>query len=87
MGRGGRVGGGLLEVHELLEGGGEVRLGDAEVKVEEGEELLLHEVNLADREDGRVGGPVFVLGRLIVQVLGCHDERSQEDAMASAVHA
>lgn len=41
----------LLEMHELLEGGGEIGLGDAEIKVEEGEELLLHEVDLANGED------------------------------------
>jgi hypothetical protein len=77
----------LLEMHELLEGRGEICLGDAEVKVEEGEELLLHEVHLADGEDGRMGGPVLVLRRLVVQVLGCNDECGQEDTMASAVHA
>lgn len=77
----------LLEAHELLEGRGEIGLGDAEVKVEEGEKLFLHEVDLADGEDGRVSGPMLVLGRLVVQVLCCNDERGQEDTMASAVHA
>jgi hypothetical protein len=39
----------------------------------EGKELLLHEVNLADRKDSRVSRPVLVLGRLVVEVL-CGDD-------------
>lgn len=67
---------------------------DAKIPVEEEEELLLHEVNLSDREaevvvatDSTVAGPVLVLGGGVVEVLGGQDERSKEDAVGGALHA
>jgi len=66
-----------------------ILLGDAQVEAEEGKELALHEVDLLAGEaevvvrglhDGIVG-PVLVLGRAIVQVLGGNDQRSEEDAV------
>lgn len=65
----------------------ELVLVDAEVVVEEVEELLLHEVDLCLGEEGAVAGPVLVLWRRVVEVLCCDDEGCEEDAVACAVHA
>ena len=66
--------------HELI-------LLDAEVVVEKVEELLLHEVDLGLGEESSVLGPVLVLGRRVVEVLGGDDEGGEEDAVTSAVHS
>jgi hypothetical protein len=79
---------------EWLEMFVEVLVADAEVPVEEEEELLLHEVDLSDREaevvvaaDERIPGPVLVLWGAVVQVLCSKDERGQEDSVSCAAHA
>lgn len=81
-------------VEEGLEVGVEVVLCDAEVPVEEVEELLLHEVDLVVGEaealvaaDGGVAGPVLVLWRRVVEVLCGEDEGGEEDAVDGAAHA
>lgn len=67
---------------------------DAEVPVEEEEELLLHEVDLGDGEaevvvaaHSAVASPVLVLWGRVVEVLGGKDEGSKEDAVGGALHA
>lgn len=80
--------GGPDRVEEVGEGGVEVVLGDAEVPVEEEEELFLHEVDLLELEEAHgVGAPVLVLRGRVVQVLGAEDEGGEEDAVAGAGHA
>ena len=51
---------------------------DAEIPVKEEQQLLLHKVDLCDGEskvlvaaDSAVPGPVLVLGRGVIEVLGC----------------
>lgn len=67
---------------------------DAQIPVQEEEELLLHQVDFGDGKakvvvaaNGTVPGPVLVLGRRVVEVLGGEDERGQEDAVDGAAHA
>ena len=79
---------------EGLEVGVEVLRGDAEVPVEEEEELLFHQVDLGEGEaeavvssHGGVSGPVFVLGGGVVEVLRGEDERGEEDSVHGAPHA
>ena len=67
---------------------------DAEIPVKEEQQLLLHKVDLGDGEakvlvaaDSAVPGPVLVLGRGVIEVLGCKDERGEEDAVNCASHA
>lgn len=67
---------------------------DAEIPVEEEQQLLLHEVDLGDGEakvlvaaNSAVPGPVLVLGRGVIEVLSCKDERGEKDAVDSASHA
>lgn len=67
---------------------------DAEVPVEEKQKLLLHEVDLSNGETevvvaaySAVASPVLVLWGRVVEVLGCKDERSKEDAVGGAFHA
>lgn len=89
VGVGDLVADGLKERVELAV---EILLDNAEVPFEKEEELLLHEVDLGAVEaesvhlggDVSVVGPVLVLGRRIVEVLGSEDERSQEDAVGGA---
>ena len=76
---------------EGVEVGVQVLLGDAQVPVQEEQELLLHQVDLGAREAkgleaAHVGvvGPVLVLGRRIVEVLGGEDKGGQEDAVDGA---
>jgi hypothetical protein len=77
-----------------LEVGEEVFFGDPSVKVEQEEQLSLHQVDLSQSEAEAfvslytcVSGPMFVLGARVVQVLGCEDQGGEEDAMYSASHA
>ena len=63
------------------------RLIEAEIVVQEVKQLLFHEVDLRSREDDGVGRPVLVLRRRVVEVLGAHDERGEENAMTSASHS
>lgn len=79
---------------ERLEVEEEVIFGDSEVPLKETEKLLLHKVDFSQAEaevvvaaDGSVASPVLVLGRRVVEVLGCQDEGSQEDAVDCAAHA
>lgn len=72
----------------------EVLVCDAQVPVEQEEHLLLHQVDLCEREaerleaaDGAVARPVLVFGRRVVEVLGGEDERGEEDAVHGAAHA
>lgn len=62
-------------------------LGNPEIVVEEVQELLLHEVDFGEGEEGRVSLPVLVLWRRVVEVLGSTDESGEEDSMTSAVHS
>ena len=64
-----------------------------QVPVEKVEELLLHQVDLGDREakvlvpsDGGVPRPVLVLRRRVVKILSREDERGQEDPMHGTAH-
>lgn len=66
--------------HELL-------LFDSEIVVKKVEELLLHQVDLGLREKSSVLGPVLVLGRRVVEVLGGDNEGSEEDTVTGAMHA
>jgi hypothetical protein len=72
----------------------EVIIVDAEIPVEQEEELLLHEVDFSDGEakvlvaaDSAVAGPVLVLGRGVIEVLSRKDEGGEEDAVDGAAHA
>lgn len=68
--------------------GVEVLRSHSEVPVEQEQQLLLHEVHLVQGEQVHgVLGPVLVLWRRVVEVLGGHDERGQEDAVGGAGHA
>ena len=65
-----------------------------QVPVEKVEQLLFHEVDFGDGEAkvlvtsyGGVACPVLILWRRVVEVLGCEDERGQEDTVDSATHA
>lgn len=72
---------------EGSERGVEVLVRDAEVPVEEEEELFLHEVDLLELEEARgVGAPVLVLGGGVVEVLGAEDEGGEEDPVTGAGH-
>lgn len=42
---------------------------DRQIKVEEEQELSLHEVDFAERKDAGVAGPVFVLWRRVCALL------------------
>ena len=79
---------------ERLQEGEKILLGDSRLPIQEEEQLTLHEVYLGEGEaeaveplDGRVPGPVLVLGTGVVEVLGCEDEGSQEDSVDGAAHA
>lgn len=79
---------------EGLEVGEQVLLGDAQVPIQQEEELAFHEVDLGEGEAEvveplhcGVTGPVFVLGARVVEVLGGEDEGGKEDAVDSAAHA
>ena len=79
---------------EGLEVGVEVLGRDAEVPVEEKEQLFFHQVDLREGEaegvvaaHGGVAGPVLVLGGGVVEVLGGEDEGGEEDAVHGAAHA
>lgn len=72
----------------------EVGLVDTDVPVQQEEQLTLHQVDFGQREpkalvaaDGGVPGPVLVLWTGVVEVLGCQNQGSQEDAMHCAAHA
>lgn len=72
----------------------EVVLVDTEVKVQQSQELALHQVDLGVGEaevgvalDGSVACPVLVLGGRIVEVLGRENQRREEDAVSGALHA
>jgi hypothetical protein len=62
-------------------------LGNVKVVVEKVEELLLHEVDLGEGEEGSVSLPMLVLGRRVVEILGGADEGGKEDSVSGAVHA
>ena len=79
---------------EGFEMGVEVLGQDAEIPVEEEQQLFLHEIDFREGEaeafvsaDGRVSRPVLVLGGRVVEVLGRQDEGRQEDAVHGAAHA
>ena len=79
---------------EWLEVVEEVVLRDAGLPVEEEQQLALHEVDLREGEaeavvalDGRVAGPVLVLGTGVVEILGGEDEGCEEDPVDGAAHA
>ena len=74
-------------LHERLEVKAQLVLGHAEIVVEQVEQLLLHERDLGEREEGGVFGPVLVFGRRVVEIFGRNNERRKEHAMPSAVHA
>lgn len=57
------------------------------VIVQEHEQLLLHKVDLRQREEPGVLLPVHVLGRAIIEILGGANEHGKEDAVPSALHA
>lgn len=75
--------------------GVQVVLGDSQVPLEQEQQLLLHQVDLgAGEAKGVVGGvhvgvvgPVLVLGRAVVEVLGGQDQGGQEDAVGGASQA
>ena len=58
-----------------------------EVKVEQEQELTLHQVDLEEGEDGPVPSPVLVLRARVVEVLGRDDQGREEDAVAGGVHS
>lgn len=66
--------------HELV-------LFDTEIVVKQVEKLLLHQVDLGLGEERCVLGPVLVLRRRVVEVLGSDDESGEEDTVTSAVHS
>ena len=79
---------------EGLKVGVQILRSDAEVPVQEEEELLFHQVDFCDGEaksfvaaDCRVSSPVFVLGRRVVEVLGSEDEGGKKDPVNGATHA
>jgi hypothetical protein len=65
----------------------ELRLFDTQVVVEEVQQLLLHQVDLGEREESTVLLPVHVLWRRVVKVLGGTDEYGEEDSVSGALHA
>ena len=74
--------------------GEKVVLLDVEIPVEQEEQLLLHEVHFRHGKakvlvfsNGRVPGPMLILWRRVVQVLGGENERGQEDSVDGAAHA
>lgn len=67
---------------------------DAKIPVEKEKQLLLHQIDLGDREtealvaaNSGVPGPVLVLWGRVVQVLSRKNERGEEDAVDSARHS
>lgn len=70
----------------------QVLLLDPQVPVQQEQQLLLHQVDLCPAEaevlvvvaDDAVVGPVLVLGRAVVEVLGGQDQAGQEDAVSRA---
>lgn len=70
----------------------QVVLRDSQVPFQEEEQLLLHEVHLGAAKskavslgvDVGVSGPVLVLWRAVVEVLGGEDEGGEEDAVGGA---
>ena len=57
---------------------------NAQLVVEQVEQLLLHEVDLGEGEEPSVLLPVHVLGRRIIEVLCCADEDGEEDSVTCA---
>ena len=65
----------------------ELLLGEAQIKVDDAKELLLHERNLGDLEQATaVDCPVLVLRCGVVEKLGRDDESGEEDPMPGAHH-
>lgn len=82
-------------LEEVVEVAVEVLLSNSQVPLEKEEKLLLHEVDLGAAEakvvavsgDVAVVGPVLVLGRAVVEVLGGEDESSEEDSVGGTSQA
>lgn len=79
---------------EGLKVGIQILRGDAEVPVQKEEELFLHQVHFCYGKaeafvatNCRIAGPMLVLGRGIIEVLGCEDKRRKEDPVNGATHA
>jgi len=75
-----------LAREERLKKGEELDLVHAQVKVEEEEELALHEVDLGEGEDGGVARPVLVLGRRVCENVACQHKRAKAGSSSGATH-
>ena len=62
-------------------------LPNAQIIVEQVQQLLLHQVDLGQRKESTVLLPVHVFGGRVVQVFGGADEDGEKDAMSGASHA
>jgi hypothetical protein len=56
----------------------------AEIIIEQTEKLLFHDIYLLRVEVDRVGRPVFVFWRGVVEIFSRYDERGEEEAVAGA---
>lgn len=74
----------MKEGAEVLD---EITFEAAKVVVEQDKKLLLHQVDLGQREEASVLLPVHVLRRAVVEVFGGADEDGEEHAVTSALHA
>ena len=80
--------GSLVEsIHERSKVGDGFSLVETEVIVQEEQKLLLHEVDLGGVEQLGEACQMLVLRRRVVEVLGGHDQRREEHAVARARHA
>lgn len=71
----------------------QIQVCDAQVPIQQEQQLFLHQVDLRQREaesvvpaHGRIPRPMFVLRRRVVEVLGGQDEGGEEDAVHGAAH-
>lgn len=60
---------------------------EAEIVIEEVEELFLHEVDLCDVEEDCVFCPVDVFWGRVIEVFCGYDKDCEEDAVSGAGHA
>jgi hypothetical protein len=59
----------------------------SKVIVEKIEQLFFHQVNLGDVEEDGIAGPVDILGRRIVEILGGDDQSRKKHSMAGTRHS
>jgi len=65
----------------------EVFLVNPEIEIRQEQELAFHQIHFGRRKEGGIFGPVLVLWRRIIQVLGRDNESGEKHAMPCAMHA